>query len=76
MTTVGYGDLSPKTYPGKVIIMFTALWGAFMISLLVLTVSNVFGLSKNQSQALQQINISRSAAKAISKSIKFYIRKK
>jgi len=52
MTTVGFGDFSPKTYMGKLIIMFTALWGAFMISLLVLTVSNVFNLSKNQQQAL------------------------
>ena len=47
MTTVGFGDFSPNTYPGKVIIMFTALWGAFMISLLVLTVSNVFDLKKH-----------------------------
>jgi len=42
LTTVGYGDLSPNTYPGKIVIIFTALWGAFMISLLLLTVSNVF----------------------------------
>lgn len=76
MTTVGFGDFRPQTYPGKTVIMFTALWGAFMISLLVLTVSNVFGLSKNQNQALQQINISRSAARAISKSFKFYMKKK
>lgn len=42
LSTVGYGDLSPDTYPGKFVIIFTALWGAFMISLLLLTVSNVF----------------------------------
>ena len=39
MTTVGFGDLTPHTYPGKIIIMVTAIWGAFMISLVVLTVS-------------------------------------
>ena len=38
MTTVGYGDLSPKSVLGKVVCMFTALWGAFMISVMVLIV--------------------------------------
>ena len=45
MTTVGYGDYQPYTYPGKIVIMFTALWGAFMISLILLTVSNIFKMS-------------------------------
>jgi len=47
MTTVGYGDYSPKTYQGKFIIMCTAIWGAFMISLILLTVSSIFQLSQN-----------------------------
>ena len=38
MTTVGYGDLSPHTSIGKAICIITALWGAFMISLMVLLV--------------------------------------
>ena len=46
LTTVGYGDITPHTYPGKVIIMFCALWGAFMISLLVLTVGSYFNLNE------------------------------
>ena len=48
MTTVGYGDFTATTYPGRCLIMFTALWGAFMISLVVLTVSNVLQLQKEQ----------------------------
>ena len=46
LTTVGFGDFSPKTYPGKIIIMMTSIWGAVMISLVVLVVSNVFDLTK------------------------------
>lgn len=76
MTTVGYGDFLPHTIPGQIVIMFTALWGAFMISLIVLLVTNIFDLSEEQHRAFQQIKISRSAAKAISKSFKFFIQKK
>lgn len=47
MTTVGYGDLKPETAPGKIICMFAALFGAFMISLMVLIVSQAFELKKD-----------------------------
>ena len=48
ITTVGYGDVSPCTNPGRLIAMISALWGAFLISLLVLTVGNVFELKHQQ----------------------------
>jgi len=47
MTTVGYGDFVPQTFPGKIVCMFTALFGAFMISLMVLIVSSAFELKKD-----------------------------
>jgi len=46
MTTVGYGDIAPKTTTGKVIIMFTAIWGAVMISFVVIMVSNAFNMTE------------------------------
>lgn len=46
MTTVGFGDFTARTVPGRLVIMFTALWGAFMISLIVLLVTNIFDLTK------------------------------
>ena len=46
ITTVGYGDISPHTFPGKIIIMFCALWGAFLISLIVIAVGNNFNLNE------------------------------
>jgi len=45
MTTVGYGDVSPQTYLGKTIVMFTAVWGTVMVSFVVLVVSNAFNLT-------------------------------
>lgn len=71
MTTVGYGDVTPHTTGGKYVCMFTALWGAFMVSLLVLMVSNFFELSRNQNEALHHIKESRAAARAIISSFQF-----
>lgn len=47
MTTVGYGDISPETGLGRMVAMATALWGAFIISVVVYCVSNAFDLSQD-----------------------------
>lgn len=39
VTSVGYGDIFPHTTPGKVIVMFVALYGAFLLSIIVLAVN-------------------------------------
>ena len=72
LTTVGYGDIQPHTIPGKIIIMFTAIWGAVLISLIVVMVSKIFEMTENQEKALRQIEVSRKAAKAIAYGFKFY----
>jgi voltage-gated potassium channel len=38
ITTVGYGDIPVCTYPGRLIVIFLAVWGSFMMSLMVVTV--------------------------------------
>ena len=65
LTTVGYGDLTPSTKPGQIIAMFTSLWGAFLISLLVTIVQNVFQPEPKQIMALRHIRLTRQAAKTI-----------
>ena len=74
--TVGYGDITPHTTPGKIICIFTAFWGAVMISLLVLMSSSFFNLEGNQLKALKHIRISRQAARTISYGIKYFLKKK
>jgi len=41
ITTVGYGDFSATTVVGRILICIIALWGAVLISLVILVVSNV-----------------------------------
>lgn len=76
VTTVGYGDITPFTIPGKVICILAALWGATMISLLVLTTSSFFDLDNKQLKAMRHINLTRHAANTISISFKLFKKKK
>jgi voltage-gated potassium channel Kch len=44
MTTVGYGDIVPGTSFGRLTVIVAALWGTFLISILILSVGNIFKL--------------------------------
>ena len=39
ISTVGFGDLTAKSVLGKTLIVLAALWGAFLVSLVVLVVA-------------------------------------
>ena len=52
ITTVGFGEITPHTAIGKLIIMFAALWGAFLVSLIVVVATNIFSLEKSQRKAM------------------------
>ena len=45
MTTVGYGDVVPATIFGRLVAITAAIWGTFLISLLILSVGNIFELN-------------------------------
>jgi len=42
MTTVGYGDIFPHTAFGQITAILTALWGTFVISLLIMVTAQIF----------------------------------
>lgn len=64
-TTVGYGDMSAVTMPGRIVTMCLAVWGTALISLIVLAVSGIFRLDDHQEMAVKHINLMRSAAGTI-----------
>ena len=48
MTTVGFGDYVPYTTLGKTVALITVLWGTFIISLLIVSVKDLFTLTPKQ----------------------------
>lgn len=40
MTTVGYGDFYPRTLFGRILDIIIAIWGIFIVSMMVVVLSN------------------------------------
>ena len=55
MTTVGYGDIFPHTIGGQITAMIIAIWGAFIISLLIMVTSDIFQFNPKEEQAVRYI---------------------
>lgn len=51
MTTVGYGDIYPRTTLGRLVIFFCSIFGVIVISLIVVTVQNSLEMSNVESKA-------------------------
>jgi ABC-type Fe3+-siderophore transport system permease subunit len=76
MTTVGFGDLVPYSYVGRLIIMITSFWGAFLISLVIVSVSKIFELTRNQKKAMHHLFLTRKAASSITSAMRYFMAKK
>ena len=55
MMTVGYGDLFPKTHMGRVIAFLSSIMGMIILSLLIVTLSNIVELASNEKKAYNEI---------------------
>lgn len=51
MTTVGYGDFYPRTLGGRIIILFCSLYGVTIVSLIVVTLTNLLELNTQELKA-------------------------
>lgn len=60
MTTVGYGDIYPKTTMGRIVGVVIALWGLFLVSIFTVTLSNLFTFNQGEKKAYdlgQRLNL-------------------
>lgn len=76
MTTVGYGDLVPATFFGRMVGIVAMCWGNFLMALLILSLSNIFGLNFQETKAMDHLLKTRLAAKSITSFMRFLLAKK
>lgn len=76
MSTIGYGDLSPSTFPGRCVAVLCSMWGAYAFSMLVFTMRKALELNANQVRALALIKQTRTAGKVICAFMAYCLAKK
>lgn len=52
MTTVGYGDYTPKTISGRFVTVFACFTGLINISMIIVIFQNLFMLSMSESRVI------------------------
>lgn len=68
MTTVGYGDIYPRTTIGRVVYFLCAMFGVVVVSMIVVTVMNMLEMSSTESKAFTVIKKTTSRKNLIHKS--------
>jgi hypothetical protein len=83
MTTVGFGDFFPRTHVGRVIAIITAIWGTFLISLMIIMFNNYVLFSRPQEKSYRFFKklsayqeVREAAKKLIGSAIKLYVYQK
>ena len=72
MTTVGYGDTTAVSNYGRVVSTINALWGAFIISMLMASIGKIFDLSEGQKHAIVEITNCKRAAASVRAGVQFF----
>lgn len=73
MTTVGYGDIYPRTHMGRFVVVMACFWGVFLVSMMVVTLTVSSEFTKGESRAydiLFRLNAKEQAKKRASYVIK------
>jgi hypothetical protein len=76
LTTVGYGDMTPCTTPGRIVTITIAMTGSFLMALVVAMVTSQTELSPKHQVALHHMQLTRYAATTIQYSFKYFQLKK
>ena len=83
MATIGYGDIYPITFLGRIVMIVACIWGVFLLSMFVVTLNNITQLTKEENSAYEEIikhdkiknTLSKDARKIISLFIKLHLKK-
>jgi potassium intermediate/small conductance calcium-activated channel subfamily N protein 2 len=51
MTTVGYGDIFPVTHLGRLTTILACIWGMFIMSMIIVTLTNIITLTSEENDA-------------------------
>ena len=51
LTSVGYGDIYPKSFYGRIVGIIICFWGVFIVSFFVVTVTNMLNFTGSEEKA-------------------------
>ena len=57
MTSVGYGDIFPKTFWGRMIGIVVSFWGVLVMSMVVVIQTEQTSFSRSEKKAIELINV-------------------
>lgn len=57
MTSVGYGDIYPKTFWGRMIGIIVSFWGVLVMSMVVVIQTEQTSFTRSEKKAIELINI-------------------
>jgi hypothetical protein len=77
MTTVGYGDYFPSSFLGRIVGIFACTCGIFLISMLIVTISNILELTtieENVFKIIRRIKLNKEKDEIASKFVTKYLK--
>ena len=67
MTTIGYGDIFPRTHLGRITCIIACIWGVFILSLFVVALTNTTEFETKEEQVYDAIIMERAVKKKLKK---------
>jgi len=65
VTTVGYGDVTPKSEVGRILISLVMLWGVAFLAIITAAITSVFVARAQQERALVEENMAAGAERTV-----------